>query len=123
MELADLSLHICNLLLRELVLVKRHLGHLQEPQKAKLARQEEEQALARLAGTSRSANAVDVVTRVIWRVKLDDPVDFRNVETASRHICAEQDASRGIAEFEECVGALLLLLLSLDFQLNTVEDM
>ncbi|MEQ2198223.1 hypothetical protein XENOCAPTIV_009665 [Xenoophorus captivus] len=50
---------------------------------------------------------------IIWRVVLDDPVHFRNVESSSRHVRAEQDAGVGVAELEECGGSFGLLLFAL----------
>lgn len=57
---------------------------------------------------------MDVITRVVWWIELHDPIYARDVEAAGSNICAEQDTRFRIDEFEECVGALLLLLLSLD---------
>jgi hypothetical protein len=106
-------LDIGDLLLRELVLVQRHFGDLEKPQEPKLRRQEEKETLARLACSGGSTDTVDVVSRVIRRVKLDDPVDLGNIETSRRDICAKQDTGRGVAELEKGVGSFLLLLLSL----------
>jgi hypothetical protein len=106
-------LDIRDLLLRELILVQRHFGDLEEPKEPKLRRQEEQQTLARLACSGGSTDSVDVVTRVIRRVKLDDPVDLGDIETSRCDVCAKKDTGRGVAEFEEGVGSFLLLLLSL----------
>lgn len=56
---------------------------------------------------------MNVVTGIIGRVELDDPVDLGDVETAGGDVRAEEDAGGGVAELEEGVGALLLLLLTL----------
>lgn len=79
---SHLTLDVRNLVVREAILVERHLGRLEEAQKPKLGRQKEEQALAGLTGARCPTDAVDVVARVVGRVELDDPVDFGDVESA-----------------------------------------
>lgn len=108
-----LVLNIRNHIRLDLILVQRNLSGRQELQETLLARQQEQQTLARLAGSGGPSDSVDVVTRIIRRIELDDPVDFGNVEASSGDICAEEVACRGVAEFEEGVGTLLLLLLAL----------
>lgn len=44
---------------------------------------------------------------------MDDPVDFRDIESSSGDVCTEEDSGRGVAEFEESVGSFLLLLFTL----------
>lgn len=108
-----LSLHVCDLVERERVLVQRHLGDLEEAEEAELAREQEQQTATSLASSCRTSDAVDVVARVIRRVELDDPVDLGDVESTRSHVRAEEDARGRVAELEEGVGALLLLLLPL----------
>jgi hypothetical protein len=57
---------------------------------------------------------VDVVSGVVRRVELDDPVDFGDVEPSGGDVCAEKGSGGGVAEFEEGGGSLLLFLLALD---------
>jgi hypothetical protein len=56
---------------------------------------------------------MNVVAGIIGGVELNDPVDLGDVETAGGDVRAEEDAGGGVAELEEGVGALLLLLLAL----------
>jgi hypothetical protein len=56
---------------------------------------------------------MNVVARVIWGVKLYDPVNAGDVQTTCRDIRAEKDARIRVAKFEKRVCALLLLLFSL----------
>ena len=56
---------------------------------------------------------MNVVSRIIRRVELNDPIDFGNIESTSGDVGAEEDSGRGVTEFEESVGSLLLLLLAL----------
>ena len=112
-EGTHLALDVGDLVVRERVLVERDLGGLEEAKEAELAREEEEEALALLAGASGAADTVDVVARVVGRVELDDPVNLGDVEAASGDVGAQEDAGRRVAELEERVGALLLLLLAL----------
>ena len=108
-----LTLHVCDLVGREGVLVEGNLGRLEEPEEAQLGREQEQERLALLAGASRTTDAVDVVTGVIGRVELDDPVDAGNVESSSGDVGTEEDALLRVAELEEGVCPLLLLLLAL----------
>ena len=108
-----LTLHVCDLVGRERILVEGDLGRLEEPEEAQLGREQEQERLALLAGTSRTTDAVDVVTGVIGRVELDDPVDAGNVESSSGDVGTEEDALLRVAELEEGVCPLLLFLLAL----------
>lgn len=109
-----LSLHIRNPIHREAVLVERHLRDLQEPEEAQLAREEEQQTLPDLPSPGGSPDSVDVVSRIIRRIELDDPVDLGDVESSSGDVRAEEGSSGSVAELEEGRGSLLLFLLSLE---------
>lgn len=63
---------------------------------------------------------MDVVARVVWGVKLYDPVNPRNVQATCRDIRAEKDARFRIAKLEKSVCALLLLLFPLRKQAKSV---
>lgn len=56
---------------------------------------------------------MDVITRIIRWVELNDPVYRWDIETSGGDVCAQEDTGRGVDEFKEGVGALLLLLLAL----------
>ena len=56
---------------------------------------------------------MDIIARVVWRVKLNDPIDFRDIKPSRSDICTEKDTIGSVTELEECVGTLLLLLLAL----------
>jgi hypothetical protein len=56
---------------------------------------------------------MNIIAWIIWRIKLYYPIHAGDVETASSYICAEKDTRLSIDEFEEGVGALLLLLFAL----------
>ena len=116
-----LLLNIRNLALWELVLIQRHLGHFQKPQKPKFTRQEEQQTLALFPGPGCTADSVDIITRVIWWVELDDPVDFWDIEPTGRDVGTEQNAGWGVDVFEKGIGPLLLFLLALARQLFSFE--
>lgn len=57
---------------------------------------------------------MDVVTRVIWRVVLNDPVDARDVQAPRRDISTEKGTSFSVTEFEEGSRAFLLFLFALE---------
>jgi hypothetical protein len=63
---------------------------------------------------------MNVVARVVWGVKLYDPVNSRDVQTTCRDIRAEKDARFRIAKLEKRVCALLLLLFALQKQAKSV---
>jgi hypothetical protein len=56
---------------------------------------------------------MDVLTWIIWRVVLDDPIHRWDIETSSRNISADQDTTSGVTKFEERIGSLVLLLTAL----------
>lgn len=56
---------------------------------------------------------MNVVTRVVRRVELNDPINSGNIEASSGYVGAEEGAVLGIAELEECRGTFLLLLFTL----------
>ncbi|KAJ6438178.1 LOW QUALITY PROTEIN: acetyltransferase [Purpureocillium lavendulum] len=139
-QLLELRLHVQDLLARK---VEFHHGHArrlevrQEPDLVGL--QEHEAAALAISASRRSAHSVDVVARVVRRVELDDEVDggdLRNVSNGMRcdtiggqshikttggDIRADQNTMRRVAELEERVGALLLLLLAVQVQHRAVD--
>jgi hypothetical protein len=56
---------------------------------------------------------MDIVSRVIRRVELNDPIDFGNIETSCCYVCAKEVACRSVTELEEGVGSFLLFLFAL----------
>lgn len=69
---------------------------------------------------------MDVLLWIIWWVVLYDPVNCRNIQPTSRHVCAQQDALVRLAEFKEGAGALGLLLLAVNVlhrDVNVVEQL
>ena len=79
-----------------------------------MLQEEEKGTAAAFRATASSADAMDVVVRVIGRVVLDDPVDFRKVQASLRDIRAEQNALISLAKLKIGARSLLLLLLSMD---------
>jgi hypothetical protein len=64
---------------------------------------------------------VNIVTRVIRGIELDNPVDGGDIETTGSNVGTDQSTLASIAEFEEGVGPLLLLLLAVQFQNGEVD--
>lgn len=56
---------------------------------------------------------MNVITRIIGRVELDDPVDLGDIKSTGGDIGTEEVAGRSVTELEEGIGSLLLLLLAL----------
>ena len=139
-ELLELRLHVDDLLGREVELDHRHPGLLEVLEEADLGRlQEQETPSFAVGATCRPADAVDVVARVVRRVELDDPVDGRDlprrqlpddrrahrtrphVQTPRGDVGADERPLGRVAELEEGVGPLLLLLLSVQVQHRQVD--
>ena len=108
-----LRLHVGDLVRGEAKLVQRHLGFLEEAQESELARQEEHETFANLPRARCSADSVYVIAWVVRRVVLNNPVYPWDIEASSGDVGAEQGASLSIAELEERVCSLLLLLFAL----------
>jgi hypothetical protein len=106
-------LNIGNRIRLDLVFVQRYFGRRQEVQESLLTRQQEQQALPALPCTSSSTDTMNVVSWIIRRVKLDDPIYLGDVETSRGNVRAEEMTGGRVAELEEGVGSLLLLLFAL----------
>jgi hypothetical protein len=134
-ELFQLRLHGLDLLGGELKLDDRDAGGLEMAEEANLVRLQEHQTSALVVGASGcSADAVNVVGRIVRRIELDNEIDGRDlwrhsqytnracspwlpssasayIQATGSNISADENAVRGVAELEESVGSLLLLLL------------
>ena len=85
------------------------IGHaLNRTEHATLTRGDEEDGLARAAGTTGTADAVDVGLRVIRNVVVDDVRDAVDVQATGRDVCRNEDVQAAILELVD--GALTLLL-------------
>jgi hypothetical protein len=126
-EHLKLALNVKDLLGRKFKLDKWDLRFLEVAKEANLVRLQEHQTLALAVSTScGTTNTVNVVSGVIRGVELDNPVDGGNIETTGGHIGTDQGSSLCVAEFEESVGALLLLLLAVQvkhWEVDVVEKL
>jgi hypothetical protein len=87
----------------------------EEAEEAKFVLEEEDQSFATtFLASACPSHSVDVVFRIIWRVVLDDPVNFREIQASLCDISAQQDSLLCLAELEISGSSLLLLLLSMD---------
>lgn len=121
-QLHELVLDGRQLFYGEFVLVGPHFLLPKEAQEAKLVLKQEEQSPATTFGaTACPADSVDVVIRIIGRVKLDDPVHLREIKTTLSHISAKQNASVSLAELKVGRRALLLFLFSVDILYRDVD--
>lgn len=59
---------------------------------------------------------MNVISRVIWWVELDDPVYTGYIEATRSDVCTEEDACFCVTELEEGVCAFLLLLFALRYE-------
>lgn len=109
-----LKLNIGDLTPREVKFVERNLCLFQISQEAKLLWSQNHQSMTRAAFTARcSADSVNVLLGIVWRIVLYDPVHRRNIETTRGHIRAQENATLGVAELEERRSSFGLLLFSL----------
>jgi hypothetical protein len=121
-EHLKLALDVENLLGRKLELNEWDLRFLEVAKEANLVGLQEHQTFALAVCTScGTTDTVNVVSGVIRRVELDDPVDGGNIETTGSHIGTDQGSSLCVAEFEESIGALLLLLLAVQVENREVD--
>ena len=121
-EYLKLALDVENLLGRKLELDKWDLCFLEVAKEADLVGLQEHQTLALAVGTScGTTDTVNVVSGVIRRVELDDPVNGGDIETTSSNVSADQSSSLCVAEFEEGVGTLLLLLLAVQVKHRKID--
>ena len=125
-QLSHLFVDVRELFCGELILVWTHFLLPQESEEAKLVLQEEEKgAPATFRASASSAHSVDIVIRIIGRVKLDDPINFREIKTTLRNISAQKYAFLSLTELEIGGCALLLLLFAvnvLDRNIDIVEQ-
>lgn len=56
---------------------------------------------------------MDIVTGIVGRVKLHNPVDFRDIQPSRSNISTQEDPGRCVNELEERVRTLLLFLFTL----------
>ena len=121
-EHLKLALDVENLLGRKLELDKWDLCFLEVAKEANLVGLQEHQTFALAVCTScGTTDTVNVVSGVIRRVELDDPVDGGNIETTGSNIGTDQSSLLGVAEFEESVCTLLLLLLAVQVQNGQID--
>ena len=84
-----LALNISNTISREGVLVQRDFRFLQVSQETKFALQQEQQTFPSFARSRGPTHSMYVITRVIGRVVLNNPINFRDIKTSRSYVCAE----------------------------------
>lgn len=69
------------------VLIGLYLLKLKESDKSKFVLHQEHQSFPSTFLTSAgSTDAMDIIIRIIWRIVLDNPVNFRKVKTSLRNV-------------------------------------
>ena len=71
------------------------------------------QSQAQSAGTPGAANAVDVVFRIERNIKIEDGRHILDVQTACRHVGADQQIHLSAFERLQCLEALILALVAM----------
>lgn len=64
---------------------------------------------------------MNILPRIIRRVKLNDPIHRGNIQSSRRHIRTQQYPSLGIDKFEKGVGPFLLFLTAVEVQDGDVD--
>jgi hypothetical protein len=113
-EFLKLALYVGYFARRKLVLIEWHFCLLQVAQEAYFGRKEEEESFTPTTGTGSTSHTMDVLARIIWRVKLDDPINGWDVQATGSYVCAKEDTFLGIHKLEKRVCARGLVLLSLE---------
>ena len=65
-----------------------------------MLQEEQQSATAALRTTACPTNTMDVIIGIIWGVKLDNPVNFREVKTSLSNVSAEKNALFCLTEFK-----------------------
>ncbi len=69
-----------------------------------------------------SANSMNVCFSVFRDVKLDDPIDFREIQSSRCNVCANQDSVLFFTKSEIDSHSFLLLLMTLNFIHRTAQS-
>ncbi|KAI6777013.1 hypothetical protein HG530_000958 [Fusarium avenaceum] len=138
-ELLELRLNVDDLVGGEVELDDGDTSGLEMRQEADLiGLKEHKRSTLAIVTSGGSTNTVNVVTRVIRRIELDNPVNRRNlsrvskyflrkskrntyIKTTSGDISADQGALLSVTELEEGVGSLLLLLLAVEVKNRKID--
>jgi len=87
--------------------------------------EEEKRVATTFRAATRSPDSVDVIVRIIGRVKLDHPIDLREIKTALGDVGAEENAFFGLTKLKVGRCTLLLFLFPvdvLDMYVNVIEQ-
>jgi len=71
-----------------------------------------------------SSYSMNIITGIIWRVELYNPINVREIEASLSYISAEKNSSFSLAKFKISRSSLLLFLLSmnvLDWDVNVIQ--
>lgn len=116
-QILHCRLNIGKFLLRKLKLVQLDSCSVKIGQKPFLLRNQKQQSLSFSSFSSTSSPySMNVLLDILWRIKLNNPVDVGNVQPSGSNISAQQYSLIQIAKLVECVYSFLLFLISVDFQ-------
>jgi hypothetical protein len=88
-RVTHLALHIGNPIGWKGKFVEWYLGLLQISQESKFALQQEKQTFAHFPSSSCPADAMNIISRIIWWVELDYPVNPWDIKATSGYVRAE----------------------------------
>jgi len=84
--------------------------------------EKEEKGFATSRGaTACSADTVDVIIWIIWRVKLNNPVNFWKVKTTLCNISTKEDTGLSLTELKVGASTFLLLLLTMNIFYRNID--
>lgn len=90
-----------------------------------MLQKEGQSAATSFRATPCTANSVDIIIRIIGRIKLDNPVNLWEIKASLSDICAKEDSFFSLAELKVCGCALLLFLFTVNVlhgDVNIVEQ-
>ena len=76
------------------------------------------------SSSSSSSNSMNIIIGIIWRVKLNNPINVGEVKASLSNISAKKNSSLGLAEFKVSRSSLLLFLLAMNvlyWNINVVQ--
>lgn len=101
-QIFQLQLNVGDLAPGELKFIQRNLCLLEVLEEGHLLRTKQQQSMATdVLAAGSTADPVNVFLGVIRWIVLHDPIDGRNIQTTSGHICTQQDTGFGVAKLEE----------------------
>ena len=116
-QFLKLRLNIRDLTPTEFKFIQRNISLSQVSEESKFFRSQDEKCVSFSAfPAGGSAYAMNVLPWIIWGVKLNNPIDIRDVEPPGGHVGTQENTRVGVTKLEKgrCSFGLLLLALKIE---------